>query len=348
MKILLVLWCFFLFAPSYVLGAWVPGDYGTISAAIAASNDGDTIYLSDGTYTGAGNLNLDYAGKAITIRSQSNNPELCIIDCEGSSRGLYFHNGENATSVFSGITIKNGSFSYGGGLYCSGSGPTIENCIFDNNYASSHGGGMRLMSNSNITLINCIIKNNSTVGVGGGLSLHTGSSATIRNCVFDSNIAATGGAIRVNGSTAIITNSTIVNNIATTGGGVANTGVTTTTITNSILWGNTTNQLDGSDFVVTYSNIENGYSGHGNINNDSFFAPDGYHLLMDSPCRNSGIAIANIHDQPLPVRDIDNEKVMSDNSTSFPDIGCDEFHVKSIGAAIPKIIKGGNLLKILH
>ena len=87
------------------------GDYTTIQAAINDANEFDTVIVADGTYTGAGNRDLDFLGKAITVKS-ANGPENCIIDCEGSSsnqhRGFLFHNGEGPDSVLDGLTITNG------------------------------------------------------------------------------------------------------------------------------------------------------------------------------------------------------------------------------------------------
>jgi hypothetical protein len=87
----------------------VPGEYATIQAAIDACVAGDEVIIADGTYTGTGNKNLDFKGLAITIRSASGDPATCIIDCEGSGRGFYFHSGETAESGVRGLTIQNGN-----------------------------------------------------------------------------------------------------------------------------------------------------------------------------------------------------------------------------------------------
>ncbi len=68
----------------------VPADFATIQAAINAAITGDEVVVADGVYTGAGNKNLDFHGKLITVRSASGDPVLCTIDCEGAGRGFIF------------------------------------------------------------------------------------------------------------------------------------------------------------------------------------------------------------------------------------------------------------------
>jgi hypothetical protein len=88
------------------------GDFPTIQAAVDAVSDGDIIELTDGTFTGRGNRNIDFNGKAITVRSQSGNAENCIMDCEGipnvTRRGFLFKTDEGEDSVVRDITIMNG------------------------------------------------------------------------------------------------------------------------------------------------------------------------------------------------------------------------------------------------
>src|SRR5512140_2319174 len=91
----------------------VPSQYPTIQAAINAAVNGDQVVVADGVYTGTGNKNLDFYGKAITVRSASANPALCIIDCQSSGRGFYFHTQEAPVARVEGFTIRNGSVNSG-------------------------------------------------------------------------------------------------------------------------------------------------------------------------------------------------------------------------------------------
>ena len=83
----------------------VPSDQPTIQSGIYVATDGDTVLIADGTYTGPGNYNINFNGKAITVKSV-NGPDSCIIDCQQWGREFLFYSGEVGTSVQEGLTIK--------------------------------------------------------------------------------------------------------------------------------------------------------------------------------------------------------------------------------------------------
>jgi hypothetical protein len=159
-----------------------PGEtYTEIQPAINAASSGDTIIVRDGTYTGTDNKNVDFGGKAITVKSE-NGAQYCIIDCQGSGRGFYFHSGEGSGSVVDGFTIKNGyvilappsePYDHGGGILCWGASPTIKNCTIINN-RSARGGGIACYYGSPL-ITHCTISGNRSDVHGGAVYVYQGS-----------------------------------------------------------------------------------------------------------------------------------------------------------------------------
>ena len=112
------------------------GPKETIQAGLDAAQPGDTVLVADGLYQGAGIVNLDCGGKAVALRSV-NGAAHCVIDCEGASRGFYFHSGERPESVVEGFSVRNGfSMASGGGIYASRSPARIEDCVTEDNSSS--------------------------------------------------------------------------------------------------------------------------------------------------------------------------------------------------------------------
>jgi len=118
------------------------------------------------------------------------------------------------------------------------------------------------------------------------------------------NSAELGGGVTFGlSSSGILTNNTIVENTATGKGGGVYCESSTMAITSSILWDNAAPNgpeiyWTGSSFSITYSDIEGGWTGLGNINDLPLFVtgPGGdYYLsqiaagqLSNSPCVDTG------------------------------------------------------------
>ncbi|MCH8151906.1 MAG: hypothetical protein IH830_05990 [Planctomycetes bacterium] len=273
----------------------VPGDYPTIQAGINAAQNGDEVVVADGTYTGAGNRNVVFAGKAITLRSE-NGPTNCIIDCESLGRGFIFYELDTAATVVDGFTITNGLGHPGGAIYAYYfSSPTITNCFITGNTGDAGGGGGIYCAMCFATITNTIITGNTAIGDGGGVYTE-GGDPTITNSLISGNTADSGGGgVYSNWGSPTITNSTIVGNTAgNIAGGSYFGGETTPTITNSILWGNGLDEIyvdESSTLVVSYSNVQGGWPGTANIDADpSFVDPtnDNYRLSSVSPGIDAG------------------------------------------------------------
>ena len=206
----------------------VPGDQPTIQAGIDAAVNGDTVLVADGTYTGTGNRDIDFLGKAITVRSE-NGPDNCIVDCQGSSsdnhRGFYFHNGEGLDSILQGFTIRNGYVGDGGGIRCDNASPTIHKNIISGNNANN-GGGIHLVDSSPRITYNNISGNQGTISFassGGGINSYGGSPVIFQNTITHNGTETLdfywGGGIYCTQASPIIVHNTITHNISKVNGG---------------------------------------------------------------------------------------------------------------------------------
>jgi hypothetical protein len=185
------------------------GNFWTIQEAIDAAVDGDVIWVGDGTYTGAGNRDIDFLGKAITVRSD-NGPTNCIIDCGGSEAdphlGFYFHNAEGPDSIIDGFTIINGYHEEAGAIYCTyvstrdprGCSPTITRCVIRNNRGMACG-AIRCNSLCEPMISDCIIAENIGTYVG-GISFADECSPVITGCIVRGNYGGYNGGIRTGGA----------------------------------------------------------------------------------------------------------------------------------------------------
>ncbi len=194
----------------------VPGDSTTIQGGINGTVDGDTVLVADGTYTGDGNRDLDFLGKAIVVMSE-NGPEVTIIDCEGSEpnphRGFYFHSGEDSTSVIQGFTVQNGFAVPAPGIRCSGASPTIRGNIIRRNQTWDSSGGIHCYQSSAVIKGNTVVENGVTQNSGGGIYCYDSSPSITDNLIMgNGNDWGSGGGICCINSSPVIEGNTIVDN----------------------------------------------------------------------------------------------------------------------------------------
>jgi hypothetical protein len=224
-----------------------PGDgspelpFATIQEGLDAAVPGDEVLVADGTYTGPGNRDLDFHGKAVTLRSASNDPAMCTINLQNAGRGLFFHTGETGGTVVNGFTIYGGyTFASGAGVYCASASPTITNCTISSCVAGAYGGGIYSSgSGSRPTVLGCVIQSNSAY-LGGGVFAESDSWITLTDCTVRSNTAPTGAGLYFHASPHTrLTRCTVMANATTgSGGGLYCSNGSSPLVTNCLFAGN--------------------------------------------------------------------------------------------------------------
>ena len=200
----------------------VPADQPTIQAGIDAASNGDTVLVADGTYTGPGNRDIDFLGKAITVRSEYG-PGNCIIDAEGSEtdqrRCFIFQNSEGRDSVLQGFTIRGGDmgdWEFGGGIRVGGSPTIIGNVITANR--AYIGGGIHTSGGSPLIAGNLITGNLALdyiddIGAGGSICCWEGTAEICGNIIQGNTSAIIGGGIWLAAGNPQVVNNLIVGNL---------------------------------------------------------------------------------------------------------------------------------------
>jgi len=198
---------------------------------------------------------------------------------------------EETTLTLNNCTFfDNSSLRNGGGMISYTSSLTINNCIFSGNSSKYDGGGM-INSNTDSNLNDCKFYRNSA-GDGGGIHIWAGSTI-MTNCIFNNNSANVGGAMNVSNISQnhlILANCSMFSNSAIQGKALACASYhslfpSNLQIVNSIFWGdgNEISNLDNSIITITYSNIQGGCEGEGNIDEDPLFANPGYWADINDP-----------------------------------------------------------------
>lgn len=266
---------------------------------------------------GGGLSNQNHSSPAVTN---------CLFTSNSAPSGGGMGNLDSSSPTVSGCTFTTNSSTYGGAMRnLNGCSPKLTNCTFTRNTAA-YGGAIDNYALSNPTVTSCLYNGNRADW--GGAMATDNSSPVITNTVFTMNTAQTdianyvrGGGIYINnGSRPVVTNCTFTSNMVVTtayptycwGGGIVNMGGSTATVANCIFWGNsaaTGAQVyneSGSTLTLTYSDVQGGYAGTGNLNADPRFvrAPsngaDGVRgtadddfgdlrLLAASTCKDAGL-----------------------------------------------------------
>lgn len=298
------------------------GDCGDISLNTATGNGG-------GVYAMGSVINLDDGAMLYNNSAETGGGAYMDDSSLWGDQALILYN--TAELRGGGVYATNGSvFDMDLGPYpCPG---TRCSQLSYNTANTFFGGGVYAGANSTIDLRNTFVESNSA-DYGGGIYAYDNATVHLYNSLLAGNDAfsGTGDAIRLNGTTLNGAGNTLAYN--NTGGAATGQAIglsmSTLSLHCSILWGHASSINDtGQD--VTYSNIEGGYAGTGNLNiNPAFVNSAGgdFHLQAGSPvidrCPRFNDMDTDFDNEPRPV--------VHTNATTPYDMGADEFSTPRVG-----------------
>jgi len=292
----------------------VPDDAPTIQAAINMAAQLDTIIVNPGTYHEA----INFSAKLIRIQSIDPSDPATIaattIDGGGAQTVVAFSGIEDARTVLDGMTIT-GALQGRTGINCFGAAPLVRNCVVQGGFygisscngtiekCDVFGTGGAAVFNSRGNVARCMIHDNLMFGFysnGGNISRCTVSRnlTGFRDCIAGSSVD---NCVVTANDTGFYSCSSSLSNLTITGNrvGIQNYGVTP--VRNCIIWDNQL-QLGSSSPIVSFSDIQGGFQGTGNIQQNPLFVAPGYwdhasggvwhegdyRLTAASPCVDSG------------------------------------------------------------
>jgi hypothetical protein len=227
------------FAATDVVTTLADSETGSLRAALAAANSGDTIVFSPGL---TGTITL-----ASTLMINQN------VTIQGPGAGNLTISGANQVSVFvvsnavtnasiSGLTIANGNASGSSGGITNRGVLTVSNVSFNDNFTQGNLGGAISSSGTLVVSGSSFISNSSLSNIGGlGGGISNSGTLTVDDSTFSANTSSAGGAICNEEGTATIRNSTFSANSTPSnfnGGGAISALTGIVTATNNIFVGN--------------------------------------------------------------------------------------------------------------
>ena len=230
--------------------------------ACGVAAPGSAVYVQSGSPTlvdctvAHGSSQYEW-GAAVFAETYSAPTFLRCTFTENSPRGMYAGGDARLTAC---TFLRNGSTT-GGAMRVSGR-PALTRCAFVGNRGDDGAG----LSGGSPVVTSCLFADNMAEHAGGA-AYHYVGHPTYVNCSFLNNYAQIGGALYIS-----------------QGAG---------TLDNCIVWGNHSadDQIaTGNDalLAVTYSCVQGGWAGEGNIDVDPLVIPDMWHLQPDSPCIDQG------------------------------------------------------------
>jgi autotransporter family porin len=248
----------------------------SIKNATGTVNNGGTVNIANGQYTGTDNTNITIT-KNMDIIGQSQKGTII----NGTGTNWIFHINSAITLNIWNLTLTNATTPYGGAIENGGGTLTVKGCTFNCNNASDGGainndGGTVTVTGSTftgnkadnngainndggiLTVTDSTFTGNIVTSGNGGGAIFNNNILTVKGSTFTSNTATNNGGAIINGGTMSVTSSTFTNNSANAGGAIENYGGTSTTpvtISGSTFNGNTATKYGGAIYNSGTANV---------------------------------------------------------------------------------------------
>ncbi len=295
-------------------------DYAENSFHVVDGSGTDSTAVLDGVTISGGNANgggSNESGGALVISAGGPTIRGCTLSISratGTRAG-----GAVSVSGMSNVTFRNCAFVANEGTGDAGAlnaqGSSVVNlvgCYFGNNVAGGDGGAIGTAGNGVLNVANSYFSINEAVA-GGAVDLANDGDSTFVNCLFIGNSAVSGGAISVTGGTGsttrTLTNCTLADNVVSSaGGGIYKNVNGTLAVHNSIIWGNGASPIvnTGGTATVTYSIVEGGFAGTGNLSLDPQFMNTVAYYDYRPKTTSPAVDAANSNLVPADTLDVDN------------------------------------------
>lgn len=250
----------------------VPGDWPTLTTALAASACGDSVLLGAGTYPEF-DLSLP---SGVVLAGSTGHAEDVTIDALGLGRGLHCVGADSMTTLAD-LTITGGDASVlganagGGGIYCESGALRIVRCVVRNNAGALAGGGV-LAYDATVACIDCQILANEA-SYGGGVFLASSNLAMTGSLIASNHAGTQASAMWVSASTGSLQASIMA----------LNTGSAPLTCANGSEFEIGCSLFHGNEVPASLCTTDLG----NNLFTDPLFcdaASSDYHLASNSPC----------------------------------------------------------------
>jgi hypothetical protein len=163
---------------------------GALAQALAQAKSGDQLCLAAGEHVGSFAIT-----QSVTLRPQVAG---AVVVLRGEGAGAVLRIDADGLAVrLSGLTIRGGRATAGGGLSIFGRGRVqVSDCVFEDNEGGQLGGGGLYARAGHVTIERCTFQRNRG-RQGGAVFFDMAMRGELSRCVLQGNHAEWGGALRV-------------------------------------------------------------------------------------------------------------------------------------------------------